>query len=169
MQEMMTRVAERMPFTFWLFGTRAGKADVWLKPLRRAGASCFEIPPCSYEQYLAKVAEAAVGVQPVCIDNDFSKGKSFGKVLAYLEGDVAVVASAVVDHPLFFHHRENGMLVSDSPAEWVDAIHALLADPTLRDQMVTRARPQFLERLTMPTFARLLDPVLRRAAGMFLP
>ena len=52
-----------------------------------------------------------------------------------------MVASAVVDHPLFFHHRENGMLVTaDSPAEWVDAIHALLADPTLRDQMVTRAR-----------------------------
>jgi len=166
MQEVMIRVAERMPFTFWLFGTRIDDGDEWLKPLRRAGASCTCIPMLDYESYLAKVAEAAVGVQPVCIDNEFSRGKSFGKVLAYLAGDVAVVASAVVDHPLFFEHNQDGMLVGDSPSDWVASIHALLADPALRGQMVARARAQFLQRLTMPAFARLLDPILRRAAGL---
>lgn len=163
--DVMLRLAERRPFEFWLFGTPPGaEADAYFAPLRARGTTCVALAPMPYEDYLNKIAEAAVGIMPVSLENEFSRGKSFGKVLAYLAGQTAVVAADAVDHPLFFRHGENGMLAND-PGAWVDSIERLLADPEEREQMAKTAYREFRERLTTRAFAERLDVVLRRAAG----
>jgi glycosyltransferase involved in cell wall biosynthesis len=103
-------------------------------------------------------------VQPVCVESEFSRGKSFGKILAYLAGQVAVVASDAVDHPAFFRHGESGMLASDVKS-WADALELLLNDPERRESMAMAAHRDYETKLTTPAFARRLDGVLRRAAG----
>jgi hypothetical protein len=60
----------------------------------------------------------AVGLHPVCTNHAFSLGKSFGKLLAYLAADVAIVTSNAVDHPLFFTDGVNGTLVGDDLEAW---------------------------------------------------
>jgi hypothetical protein len=163
-REVVTRLAERTPFEFWLFGTVPGpESDAYFAPARERGASCTALPPMPYADYLSKVAACAVGLQPVCTDNAFSRGKSFGKVLAYLAGEVAVVASDAVDHPLFFRHGETGMLVRTTD-EWVDSIAELLTDPPRRQGMARAAHGDFRRKLTTQAFARRLDGVLRRVA-----
>jgi hypothetical protein len=162
----MTAVAERTHFEFWLFGTApSSQVDEFFAPMRARGATCVAIPPMPYPAYLARVSQAAVGLQPVCTDNPFSRGKSFGKVLAYLAGEVAVVASHAVDHPLFFRHGETAMLAR-TPDEWVDAVALLLRDPRRRARMAGAAYRDFLHQLTTDAFADRLDVVLRRAARM---
>jgi hypothetical protein len=166
-QEAIARAAERTPFTFWLFGSTERDAASWFKPLRQAGATCVAIPPLAYDAYLAKVAASAIGLQPVAVESsDFSRGKSFGKILAYLAGEVAVVASDAVDHPLFFRSGDNGVLVENTVPAWADAIERLVREPQLRGRIAAQGRADFLTRLTTASFARLLDPILRRAGGL---
>lgn len=54
-----------------------------------------------YRKFNSSLGRSAVGLQPVCLSNPFSRGKPSGKVLAYLASDVAIVASNAVDHPQF--------------------------------------------------------------------
>lgn len=165
-REIMTRLAERMPFEFWLFGTSPGaEADAYFAPIRALGSTCVSFPSMPYQEYLDTIAQAAVGIQPVCLENEFSRGKSFGKVLAYLAGQTAVVASDAVDHPLFFRHRESGML-ADSVEEWVESMAFLLSHPEERERIASAAYRDFREYLTTEAFARRLDVVLRRAGGL---
>jgi glycosyltransferase involved in cell wall biosynthesis len=99
---------------------------------------------------------------PVCVeDNPYSQGKSFGKVLAYLSGQVAVVASCEAEHPVFFKHRVNGMLIGNSVEEWAQSICELVSDLELRESIARRGNADFLSRLTTPTFAARLDEVLK--------
>lgn len=67
------------------------------------------------------------------IENPFSRGKSFGKLLAYLIADVAIVASNNVDHPLFFQDGVNGVLAPNDVDRWVEGTALLLQDlPSVR-------------------------------------
>ena len=165
-QSVMTEVFRRRSCTFWLFGTHEEEAREWFAPLRAQGGTCVAIPPMSYTEYLDKVSHAAIGLQPIATDNPFSRGKSFGKLLAYLSGQVAVVASNTVDHPLFFLDGENGLLPDDDVHAWAQAIISLLDDPERRVRIAVQGRHDFDRRLTTDVFARLLDPVLQKAAGL---
>ena len=166
MQSVMVEVSQRIKCTFWLFGTDESQAHSWFAPIRTAGGNCVAISPMPYDEYLAKVSEAAIGLMPVCTEHDFSRGKSFGKVLAYLAGQTAVVATAAVDHPLFFSSRTNGILVSNSVACWVDAIVELLTDLPLRQSIGESGWDDFNRRLTTQVFAKMLDPILREAGSV---
>jgi hypothetical protein len=166
-QRVMIEVAHRTACRFWLFGTHEDhRVAAWFAPLRAAGARCEAIAPLPYADYLDKVAQAAVGLQPVCTSNAFSRGKSFGKLLAYLNGRVAVVASDAVDHGLFFRHGCNGYLVGDEPADWVESIVTLLQEPSLRERVANAGYDDARRRLTTRRFAELLDPVLRESASL---
>jgi hypothetical protein len=165
MQRVMTEVCRLTKCTFWLFGTREDEASAWFEPIRTAGGTCLAIPRMGYEAYLAKVADAAVGLQPVCLTHEFSRGRSFGKILAYLSGQVAVVASDAVDHPLFFRHGQNGFLTSDAVDDWVNCIVPLVQDQVLRRRVAIAGWDDFHTRLTTEVFAQLLNPILREAAS----
>lgn len=165
MQRVMTEVCRRVQCTFWLFGTREEEATAWFEPIRRAGGTCVAIPRMDYESYLAKVAEASIGLQPVCLAHEFSRGRSFGKILAYLSGQLAVVASNAVDHPLFFRHGENGFLTSEEVEDWVTCIVPLVQDQALRTRVALAGWDDFHRHLTTDVFVRLLDPILREVVS----
>jgi hypothetical protein len=161
MQRVMTEVCRRTRCTFWLFGSEPSEAHAWLEPLRAAGGHCVAIPMLPYEAYLSKVAQSAVGLQPVCTQNEFSRGRSFGKILAYLGGQVAVVASDAVEHPKFFRQAENGFMATHAVEDWVEPIVRLCEDTALRRSVALAGWHDFQARLTTEVFARLLDPILQ--------
>jgi hypothetical protein len=119
-----------------------------------------------YDQYIERVSEAAVGLQPICVENKFSRGKSFGKVLAYLAGQVAVVATDAVDHPLFFTDKTIGILSENAVESWATNIVSILRNPEVRAQIARKARQKFDCTMTTAYFAELLDPILRHAARL---
>lgn len=163
MQKVFVAVAQRTRAIFWLFGTNEAEASEWFAPIRRAGGTCVAVSRVPYEQYMDKVAEAAVGLQPVCLEADFCKGKSFGKVLAYLAGQVANVASNNVDHPLFFRNGENGYLVDNTVEDWAKAIVRLLDDREHRAQVAEAGYRDFNRRFTYDVFGRMMSDVLNAA------
>jgi len=160
-QSVMTEVCRRTTCIFWLFGTSEADAGSWFKPIRDAGGTCEAIPSLPYEGYLEKVSEAAVGLQPVSNASEFSRGKSFGKLLAYLGGQVAVVASDAVDHPLFFRQWQNGVLVQEEVLEWADAVVRLLENTELRRNIALAGWADFHQRLTSNIFADRLASILK--------
>lgn len=163
MQQVFIAVAARTRAIFWLFGTKEEQARAWFAPIRAAGGACVAVERMPYEAYLDKVAEAAVGLQPVCLESDFCKGKSFGKVLAYLAGQVANVASNNVDHPLFFRHGENGYLAENTVEDWTNAIVRLLEDREHREQVALAGCRDFDRRFTYDVFGRMISDVLHVA------
>jgi hypothetical protein len=174
-QRVMTLVARVRPGTqFWLFGCRPSTAGddgddarvaATFAPLEAAGIRCTAWPYMPYARYLDVVARAAVGLQPVCLDDSpYSEGKSFGKVLAYLAGEVPVVASNNVDHPLFFESGRNGFLVHDE-FDCAQAVVTLLGDKALRDDVAMTALQDFRMRLSTTAIAAQVSAVLLRAIG----
>ena len=148
---VMARLAERVRFTFRLYGAKPGQEAqlaALLRPIRDKGVhvELFELMP--YRRFVRTLDAVAVGLHPVCIRNPFSQGKSFGKLLAYLAADVAIVTSSEVDHPLFFEDGRNGMLVSEDVETWVDRCERLLLDTESRGRMVAEAHNDYLRRLT---------------------
>jgi hypothetical protein len=107
-REVVIRLAQKTRFSFLQYGVRANQRDAverFLTPVRSAGVPVTIFEPMVYKRFVNSLESVAVGLQPVCLENPFSRGKSFGKLLAYLTSDVAIVASHAVDHPLFFQDR----------------------------------------------------------------
>jgi hypothetical protein len=163
MQKVFIGIAQRTRAILWLFGTTEDEAREWFAPVRAAGGTCVAVPRMPYEQYLDKVAEAAVGLQPVCLESDFCRGKSFGKVLAYLNGRVANVVSNNVDHPLFFRNAENGYLVDNVVEDWVGPIVKLLEDKQHREEVAFAGHRDFERRFTYARFGERMISVFKLA------
>ena len=170
-RQMVFHLARTNQFALELYGMTPGPAaDAYMESFRAPGVVVRSFPRMKYVDFVATLKGTAVGLQPVCVETSpFSQGKSFGKILAYLAADVATVNSDAVDHPLFFRNGENGMLVANDPAAWATAVKALLDDPALRARIAAQGRVDFRNRLTTAKAAALVDPILRRAAGITAP
>jgi Glycosyl transferases group 1 len=147
---------------FWLFGAKDfQEGRLIVKPIEEKGILCRVFPFMDYETFLRTLEEVSVGLAPLVPSaSKFSAGKSFGKVLGYLNCDVAIVASDAVDHPLFFNHGENGFLAADA-TQFADSIDLLLSNPALRQIITARARQDYLERLSIEAAARKMNSILR--------
>lgn len=161
-QDVLSRLSKHMTFEFWVFGVGPGS------PLHddlasRLGSGVFvrAFQFMKYAAFLKRLENVAVGMQVISPENKFSWGKSFGKILAYLWADVAVVASDTCDHPLFFQHCVNGML-ANSADEWAEHIGWLLENPLERERIVDRAHIDFRKRLTTQAAAEKIAAILTR-------
>jgi hypothetical protein len=125
-----------------------------------AGAEVETYPYLAYDKFLESLRSVAIGLAPLTDMDGFSSGKSFGKILAYIDCNVPVITHPVVDHPLFFRDWENGVLV-ETPQEWALAIAKLLGDPALREAMAVSARLDLERRLSTEKAAHLIDKFLR--------
>lgn len=146
-------------FSFRLYGWRNLADRAPIARMEQAGVSVELCAPMPYAAFVASLRETAVGLSAICPASAFSKGKSFGKILAYLDARVPVIASDEADHALFFD-AETGV-VSNSPDVWVDAAVRLLADPGLRDRMANAAHQRMCERLSTEAAAAQIDAFLR--------
>jgi hypothetical protein len=155
--------AEGVPFAVMIYTNDTARAQQWLAPLQPFGVPIIIPPRMGYRQFVASLSGVAIGLQPVCTNFPFSRGKSFGKVLAYLAARVPVVASDAVDHRLFFRSGENGLLVDTLP-EWLAACKRLLDNPADRDRLASAAHTDMLQRLTSKRAAQLLANVFQQVA-----
>lgn len=144
--DLMCRTAARIgPVQFRLYGWDAPSDHPFLADMRAAGVNVDLRPFLDYPAFLASLRDVAVGLSPI-VPEGFSLGKSFGKILGYLDADVPVICSDEADHALFFTPASG--VVSNDPDIWVDAICALLVDPARRDVMAAAARAAFVVRLS---------------------
>lgn len=116
-------------------------------------------PTLAYGDFLMSLRDVAVGLSPIIAQSLFSRGKSFGKVLAYLDAAVPVVASDEADHALFFD-PDSGVISNDI-AVWQMAIMRLLDDPGARDAMAAHATTAMMAKLTTEAAAHQVDTFLR--------
>lgn len=156
---IMRDVAQRSsPFIFRLYGWDAAPSHPYVDDLRSLGIEVEILPFMPYSDFLRSLRDVSVGLSPI-VPVDFSRGKSFGKILAYLDAGVPVVCSDEADHSLFFT-RESGVVTNDHEV-WVDAICGLLADPARRQAMVDAAHERFVTELSIEAAARRVDAFLR--------
>jgi hypothetical protein len=158
--EVMARVAKRRPgVRLRLFGRRPGDDQNLLDPFRAAGIAAEWVPEMPYRLYLRALDDVSVGLSPICPETPFSRGKSFGKVLAYLDRGVPVVASDEADHALFF--RPETAVISNDPAIWSAAVERLLGDAGARQRMADEAFGALEERLSSAAAGREVNRLLR--------
>ena len=117
------------------------------------------VEPLSYDDFLLSLQDAAVGISPIISQSPFSRGKSFGKILGYLDAWVPSVVSDEADHAAFFS-AETGV-VSNDIAVWEEAILRLLDSPYDRTRMASAAFDAFDEHLSLRAAARKTDRFLR--------
>ncbi len=162
-KQVMLNVRSPEKLSFVLAGVRnESLADEWLQPLVHRGIQCQKQPFCDYGRFVQSIGSAHIGLAPLLPElSPFSAGKSFGKVLAYLDAYVACIASNCCDHPQFFRRGENGML-ADSIDEWVAAVDHLVADEAARSAMASAAKRDYLTTLTSEASALKLNDALQR-------
>jgi glycosyltransferase involved in cell wall biosynthesis len=79
------------------------------------------------------IAAADIGISWVP-DDLWSRGKCGLKVLQYMAAGLPVVANPVGVQAELVRHGESGLLAR-TPAEWVEALRLLAADPALRRRL----------------------------------
>ena len=146
-------------FEFWLYGVSgpAGIADL-LSAAQRFAVPVKTHPFLPYREFIDSLSHVAVGLQLIAVESPFSRGKSFGKILAYLAADVAVVASDALDHPLFFRQSENGLLAR-SLEDWITHTARLLQEPDFRQTLADRAWQDFSHNLSTESAAQKMKTV----------
>ncbi len=98
------------------------------------------VVPCPWAEATeaAEIATSDIGISWIP-DDPWSRGKCGLKVLQYMAAGLPVVANPVGVHPEMVRHGVNGFL-AETPAEWVQAIGALAADPALRRRLGAAGR-----------------------------
>jgi hypothetical protein len=96
------------------------------------------------------------------MENVFSRGKSFGKVLAYLLAGVAVLATNELEHGEFFKDGDNGFLLEPDAQSWANRCEALLRDRDVLACVARNGQKSLLERLTDDCFAQRLSVFLNQ-------
>ena len=118
----------------------------------------------AYPAYLASFDDVAIGLAPLCEAAPFARGKSFGKVLAYLDRKVPVLGSAAGEHPAFFTPATG--VISNDEADWVRACGRLLADPARRQRQADAAFEAFRQHLGVSVAGQKLADILASQARM---
>lgn len=145
--------------TLRLFDRQAEDDPGFAQSFAAPGLSVEWVGAAPYETYLAYFDDVALGLAPLCTDAPFSRGKSFGKVLAYLDREVPVLASDAGEHGAFF---EPGLgILSNDPAVWVAEGARLLGDGTARATMAIAARTKFTTHLSTLAAAQHCDAIYR--------
>ena len=166
--EVMQRVAAFCPdLQLRLYDRKPGQTDELLRPFAEKGIKVEWAATCDYPDYLSSFDDVAVGLSPISTANEFSNGKSFGKILAYLDRKVPVIASDAGEHGQFFD-KTNGVISNDQGI-WVGSILKLLRDADLRQQIAENAFQHFLDQLTVDASARQLDRVLKSVIAIATP
>lgn len=154
------RLAARHPgITLRLYDRQPGDDPTFSETFLAPGLTVEWCGACRYRDYLASFDDVALGLAPLAPEIPFSRGKSFGKVLAYLDARVPVIASDAGEHGRFFTARTG--VVSNDPTVWVLAASALLGHASLRQGMASAAHVRYRAELSIEAAARRVDGILQ--------
>ena len=158
---VMARVAAQVPgVCLRLYDRRGGDDPGYPKTFAAPGLSVEWVRAADYSTSLKSFDDVAIGLAPLCLQSRFSRGKGFGKILAYLDRKVVVVASDAAE-PARFFTEETGALCGDE-GQWVKAIVALLRDPGLRQAKADAGHAAFLRNLTLDRAVEQVSEILMR-------
>jgi hypothetical protein len=127
---------------------------------REAGIPVEWRPRLALRDYLTSFDDVSLGLAPLSAETPFSRGKSFGKVLAYLDRRVPVIGSDLCEHGAFFR-AETGVISNDLD-RWISEAGFLLADPARRQNMSDRAYRDFRAQLSIEAAGGRVDRILRQ-------
>ena len=157
----------REAVTLRLFDRRPQDDPAFADGFRRAGLEVDWRPALPYGRFLDALSDVAVGLAPLCPETPFSRGKSFGKVLAYLDARVSVIGSDACEHGAFF---TPGMAtITNDEEAWTDAACRLLDDPGSRQTQAGAAFEAFRTRLSTEAAARDLAALLSEVVSHAKP
>jgi hypothetical protein len=129
---------------------------------RAKGIEVETMPMMPYVEFLSTLEDVAVGLHPLVDIGGYSAGKSFGKVLAYLDRGVPIVTHPVADHPDFFCNGNNGIM-ADGAEVWADHIVTLLRNPAQRQKIANQGHHDLVQRLSVQSAATQVDNILKSA------
>ncbi len=159
--EVMRDLARQHPgVTLRLYDRQAGDDPAFLDMFRSDGLHVEWCPKMAYRDFLASLDDVAIGLAPLSPETPFSRGKSFGKVLAYLDRGVPVIGSEACEHPAFFT-PETGV-ITNAAEFWVAAIGRLLTAPAARQSMADAGFEAFRSRLSVSAASERVSAVLFR-------
>lgn len=142
-----------------LFDRKPDDDPGFAESFKADGVTIEWVPAQKYRHYLKQFDDVSLGLAPLSPKAPFSRGKSFGKILAYLDRHVPVLATDMGEHGAFFT-PQMGVLSNDQ-ALWVDQADRLLGDAKARQDMAKAAFTQFEKRLSSSAAAKTVDQVLR--------
>ena len=120
--------------------------------------------PWSQATEADEIAACDVGVMPLP-DDAWARGKCGLKLLQFMAGARAVVASPVGVNAQIVRPGENGLLAG-SADEWEAALHRLAAEPGLATRLGAAGRATVAERYSLTSGARLVAETYRLATGL---
>ena len=147
--------AETSRFAVRFYGVNSDDARQKLvRTLSLGSIKIDTVASLPYQNFLTSLRSASIGLSPIIADEPFSRGKSFGKVLGYLDAKVPVVCSDEADHALFF--RPGSGYVTNNPDDWKLAILELLQSHDLRESVANNAFLDFQQRLSIEASSKLV-------------
>ncbi|MEO0990993.1 MAG: glycosyltransferase [Pseudomonadota bacterium] len=147
--------------TLRLYDRCAGDDPAFAQSFEAPGVTVEWFERAGYASYLKSFDDVAIGLAPLVEIDPFCRGKSFGKVLAYLDRQVPVVASDAGE-PRAFFTPETGRLCKTG-ADWRRAIGDLLRDDAARTRLAAAAFTAFRRDLSVEKAATDLMAVLETA------
>lgn len=123
--------------------------------LRACGVTIQWMPYMDYDAFVRSLDDVAIGFSPICVQSEFSRGKSFGKIIAYLDARVPVITSNEVDHSALF--TPGTAVVSNDPDIWVAEAEALLSSADKRRAMSDAAYDLYLANLSLDAAANKVE------------
>lgn len=158
-RSVMHRVSQQYPEVLLrLYDRQPGDGEDFADWFRSAGIRTEWYRAARFGDYITMFDDVALGLAPLCTETPFSRGKSFGKILTYLDRHVPVICSAAGEHCAFFDD-ETGIIVR-SVEDWVGAVGRLLNDPALRQCLATAGFSAFKNRLSLDAASRRVDRFL---------
>ncbi len=163
--KLMHRLAGRHPgLTLRLYDRHRSDDPDFIRQFEAPGLRVAWNKTMGYTDYLASFDDVAIGLAPLCPEDPFIRGKSFGKVLAYIDRGVPVIGSDAGEHGRFFS-RQTGVITNDV-TRWAAAATYLLDHPEARQHMANRAMRQFRQHLTTEAAASRLSAIMMRYLGL---
>lgn len=160
-RDVIARLGQARPgLTLRLFDRQPGDDPGFAAGFETPGVTVEWQPAVPYKGYLRALEDVALGFAPLAPDTPFSKGKSFGKILGYLDRQVPVFVSNRGEPANFF--TSETAVVSNSAAFWSAEAKRLLDDPAARSVMAEAASTAFEARLSVHgvhTCARPRSPI----------
>ncbi len=151
-------------FSLRLYGANSPEERAEIRRHFGTDPNLVVFPRLGYDDFLLSLRGVSIGLSPIITEAEFSKGKSFGKILGYLDAKVPVIVSEEADHALFFT-PESGVVSNDLDV-WVEQAGQMLDSAELRNQMADNAFRAFEGELTIEAAARKVDQFLRSLVEM---
>jgi len=151
---------KRKDFIFRIYGWSSDQSESMLDNITNNGIKVEKIQPLSYERFIETLNDVSIGLSVIDRRNKFSRGKSFGKILAYIDAGAVVVTSDEADHAILFD-ADSGIISNDEET-WLSAINTMLDDPDARQAMSDRAFSKMETHLSIERAASNVDVFLRK-------